>query len=59
MICQGSDGAEIFHMKNFVSGTSKRSEVRVLGGDDEVYGSNINDRVYAGNGNDRVFLLLQ
>ena len=55
VIYQGSDAAEIFYMKNFAYGTSKPSEVRALGGDDEVYGSNINDRVFAGNGNDRVF----
>ena len=54
VIYEGSDAAEIFYMKYFY-GTSKPSEVRALGGDDEVYGSNINDLVYAGNGNDRVF----
>ena len=55
VIYQGSDAAEIFYMKNYARGTSKRPEVRALGGDDEVYGSNIADRVFAGNGNDRVF----
>ena len=39
-------------MKNYARGTSKRPEVRALGGDDEVYGSNIAD-IFAGN-DDRV-----
>jgi len=55
VIYEGSDAAEIFYMKNYSAATFKPSEVRALGGDDEVYGSNINDRVFAGNGNDRVF----
>ena len=55
MIYQGSDAAEIFYMKNYTYGTSKPSEVRALGGDDEVYGSNIKDRVFGNYGDDSIY----
>ena len=51
VVYQGSDDAEIFYLQY----RPQSSEVRALGGDDEVYGSNVNDLVYAGNGNDRVY----
>ena len=54
VICQGSDAAEIFYMKNFTYGKSKPSEVRALGGNDEVYGSNVNDRGFGSYGDDAI-----